>query len=176
MFYTVVASTKRGRADAFKLMEPVPKHHSSPSEPPVPAAAAHMFPPGPFPPDTGFFHHFWAWLEASLKMVRLRGLLILTEARQAGSHFGLIAGLFAGALVMALFGYVFLIITAVFAIALLIDDQYDWLMVMGGATLFHIGGAVVLILLAKSRAKTDLFAQTKEEFQKDHADHEHPTH
>ena len=72
-----------------------------------------MFPPGPFPPETGLIHHLWAWLEASLKMVRLRGQLALMEARQAGSHYGLIAGLFAGALLMALFGYVFLIITAV---------------------------------------------------------------
>lgn len=135
-----------------------------------------MFPPEPLTTDTGFFHHLWPWIEASLKMVHLRGRLILVEAKQAGSHYGLVIGFVAAAIFLALLGYLFSLITAVFALALLIDHRHGWLMVMGGAALVHILGAVILILLAKSRNKIDHFALTKEEFRKDHSNHEHPIH
>lgn len=128
----------------------------------------------PHSTSAGFFHHFWALCEAAVKYVFLRGQLVVSEAKEAGSHYGLIAGLFVAALLLALFGYLFLVITAVFALALLIDGPHGWIMILGGAAVLHLLAAGGLVFMAKARFKTGLFAQTKEEFQKDRLWLNHP--
>ena len=72
------------------------------------------------------------------------------------------AGLFA-----AVLGYIFLVITVVFAIAAAFDNEHAWLWVMGGAALLHLGGATVLVLIAIRRLKAGAFSHTIEEFKKD---------
>lgn len=89
------------------------------------------------------------------------------EARQAGAHYGVIAGLLAGGLIVALFAYVFLILTVVFALAEWMDGSFVWLKIMGGAAAVHLLLAVLLVLLAKARMKAGVFTKTKEEFRKD---------
>ncbi len=102
-----------------------------------------------------------------VQYLSLRSQLMLMEAKEAGSHYGMIAGLFAGAAFVALFGYVFLMLTVVFGVALLIDSPHGWLMVLGGLTVLHLGLAVALALMAKGRLKAGVFEKTKEEFRKD---------
>ncbi|OYW74046.1 MAG: hypothetical protein B7Z37_19225, partial [Verrucomicrobia bacterium 12-59-8] len=94
--------------------------------------------------------------------------------KEAGSKYAVIAGLFAGAAILALMGYLFLILTAVFALAAWMDGPHVWLKILGGATALHIVLAVILVLLAKVRLKAGIFEKTKEEFRKDHQWHTTP--
>ncbi|MBN8422723.1 MAG: phage holin family protein [Verrucomicrobia bacterium] len=124
----------------------------------------------------GLFHHLWAWLEAMLHCLQLRSQLALIEAKEAGSHYGVIAGLVIGALILALFAYVFLVLTIVFALAAWMDGSYVWLKIMGGATGVHLLLAAVLALVAKTRLKAGVFEKTKAEFRKDKSWPKTPTH
>lgn len=122
------------------------------------------FQPGP---SSGFFHHLWGWYEATLKHLQLRTQLALLEAREAGAHFAVIAALLVGAMIVAVFAYLFLILTAVFALAEWVEGDLAWLKITAGATAFHVLLALVLVLLAKSRLKAGVFEKTQEEFKKD---------
>ncbi len=139
-------------------------------------------PPDAFAPDSyqgpsaGFFHHVWGWFEATLKHLQLRALLAMIEAREAGSHFAVIAGLLVGALIVGVFAYVFLILTAVFALAEWMHGDLVWLKITAGATAVHLLLAVVLVLMAKTRMKAGVFEKTKEEFRKDILWPKTPTH
>ncbi len=117
--------------------------------------------------SSGFFHHLWGWYEATLKHLHLRTQLALLEAREAGAHLGVIAALLVGAMIVAVFAYVFLILTAVFALAEWVEGDLVWLKITAGATAVHVLLAVVLVLMAKRRLKTGVFEKTKEEFRKD---------
>ncbi|HEY1050359.1 MAG TPA: phage holin family protein [Prosthecobacter sp.] len=113
-------------------------------------------------------HHLWGWGEAMLRYAKLRTELALTEAKEAGSHYGVIAGLFVGALILALLAYLFLILTIVFALAEWMDGvPHAWLKILGGATGLHVVLALVLVFAAKGRLKAGVFEKTKEEFRKD---------
>ncbi|GEP40931.1 phage holin family protein [Brevifollis gellanilyticus] len=112
-------------------------------------------------------YHLWGWFEAVLHYLQLRTELALAEAKETGSHYGLIAGLFVAALVVLLFAYVFLILTVVFALAEWMDGEHVWIKIMGGATTLHILLAIALALWAKSRLKEGVFEKTRQEFKKD---------
>ncbi len=107
------------------------------------------------------------WFEATLKHLQLRTQLAVLEAQEAGSHYAVIAGLLIGALIVAVFAYVFLILTAVFALAEWMEGDRIWLKITAGATAAHVLLAIVLVLMAKSRLKAGVFEKTKEEFRKD---------
>jgi uncharacterized membrane protein YqjE len=126
------------------------------------------FGPNPLPRTAHSpFVHAVGWTGAALKYIKARAELVFIEVKEAGAHYGAAAGMFAGAAVLVLFGYTFLLIAAVFGIALLFDSDYAWIIVMGGLALLHIAGALVLVLIGRRRLKTGPFVQTKEEFKKD---------
>ena len=91
------------------------------------------------------------------------------EAKEAGAHYGVATGMIAAALFVAILGYVFLVLTAIFGIAAACDARYAWIWVLGGAALLHLGGAVALVLLARRRLRIGAFSLTLEEFKKDQA-------
>lgn len=89
------------------------------------------------------------------------------EAKEAGAHYGIAAGMLAGGVFVAVLGYVFLVITAVFGIAAACASPHAWIWVLGGAAVLHFGGAVALVLLARQRLKADAFFHTLAELKKD---------
>ena len=91
------------------------------------------------------------------------------EAKEAGEHYGVAVGMMAGAVFVAILGYVFLVLTAIFGIAAACDAKHAWIWVLGGAALLHLGGAVALVLLARRRLRGGAFSLTLEEFKKDQA-------
>jgi len=97
--------------------------------------------------------------------VRLR--LAGIEAKEAGAQYGIASAMICAGLFAAVLGYIFLVITVVFAIAAAFDNEHAWLWVMGGAALLHLGGATVLVLIAIRRLKAGAFSHTIEEFKKD---------
>lgn len=117
--------------------------------------------------NTGMFGHFAGIMSSSLKYLKAHAELFGIEAKEAGINYGIAAGLAVGGLVAILLGYIMLVITIVFALALLFGGGNAWIAVMGGAALLHIGGAVALVLLAKKRTKTAAFPETIEELKKD---------
>lgn len=117
----------------------------------------------------GAFSHLTSLLGVSTQYLSARIRLAGLEAKEAGAHYGLAAGMIAGALFVAVLGYVFLVMTIVFGIAAAFDSKHAWIVVMGGVALLHVGGAVALTLLAWRRMKAGAFSHTLEEFKKDTA-------
>ncbi len=120
------------------------------------------------PPDpTGLLAHASGWLAAALRYLKARLTLAGIEAKAAGAQYGIAIAMVAGALFIALLGYVFLVLTVVFAIAAAFGGGKAWLAVMGGAAILHLVGAVLLVGLARRRCKTGAFEDTRAEFKKD---------
>ena len=117
--------------------------------------------------STGLFADAAGFLAATLRYLKARLTLAGMEARAAGAHYGTAAALVAGALFIAVLGYVFLIITLVFGIAAAFDGASAWIAVMGAAALLHLGGAALLLWVARRRCKGGAFDDTLAELKKD---------
>jgi len=117
----------------------------------------------------GTFAHVTGLFSSTIKYLKAHAELFGIEAKEAGINYGIAAGLAIGGLVAVLLGYIMLVITIVFALALLFGGGNAWIGVMGGAAALHIGGAVALVLMAKRRSKAAPFPETLEELRKDQA-------
>lgn len=117
-------------------------------------------------PD-GTFSHLAGLLSSSLRYLSARLSLAGLEAKEAGTHYGAAFALIAVGLFVAVLGYVFLVTTAVFAIAAAFDGKNAWILVMAGAALLHIGGAAALVVTGVRRMRTGAFFNTLGEFKKD---------
>ncbi len=115
----------------------------------------------------GLFAHSAALLAATARYGRARLSLLGIEAREAIARYGLAASLIAGALFVAVLGYVFLVITVVFAVAAAFDAAHAWLWVLAAAALLHLGTAAALVWIAWTRVQAGAFPATLEEFRKD---------
>jgi uncharacterized membrane protein YqjE len=115
----------------------------------------------------GTVNHFLGLVSETLRYLKARTALAAEEAKLAGVQYGLAAGMVVGALVIAVLGYLFLVITAVFAIGFAFDSEHAWVTVLGLAALLHLGGAAVLVLLAKKRVGDTSFSETAAEIEKD---------
>ena len=115
----------------------------------------------------GTFSHIAGLFGAATQYFAARLTLLGLEAKEAGVQYGIAAAMLAGALCVALLGYILLVITAVFGIAVAFDAEYAWIVIMGGAALLHAGGAALLLFLAWRRVRTGAFSRTLEEFKKD---------
>ena len=113
------------------------------------------------------FAHLSGLLGGVAQYFKARLALLTLEAKSAGIRYGIALALGAAGLFIAVLGYVFLVITAVFGIAAAWDWQYAWIAVLGIAALLHLGGAAALILVALRRIKAGAFEDTIEELKKD---------
>ena len=111
--------------------------------------------------------HAAGLLATALSYLKARLALAGLEAKTAGAHYGITAAMFAGALFIAVLGYVFLVITVVFAIAASFGGGRAWIAVMGAAAVLHLGGAVLLVWLARRRCMPGAFEDTRAELKKD---------
>lgn len=73
----------------------------------------------------------------------------------------------AAALFVVVLGYVFLVLTVVFAIAAAFGGGHMWIAVIGAAAFLHLGGAVLLVWLAQRRCKTGVCNNTLAELKHD---------
>ena len=118
-------------------------------------------------PSTGIFTHGAATLAAAVRYAKARLTLAGMEAREATGHYGLAAVMIGTALFIAVLGYVFVVITLVFAIATAFDSPHAWLGVMGATALLHLAGAAALVWLAVRRLSKGAFPLTLEELRND---------
>lgn len=115
----------------------------------------------------GIFSHFALLLSAKIAYLRARFQLAGLESKEAAVHYAIIAALGIGALIVAVFGYLFLVIAAVFLIAWMIGGENAWIWVLLGAAGLHLIGALALALIAKSMLARPMFAATLGEFKND---------
>ena len=117
--------------------------------------------------DDGFFGRISGYLGALATYLRARLQLAGLEAKEAMVHYAIIGGLLAGTLVVAVFGYFFLVLFAVFAISWAIGGANTWIWVTLGAAVVHFALALGLLLFARAKFTTPMFTATLEEFKKD---------
>ena len=115
--------------------------------------------------DAGFTEHLRAFAATGLEYLGARFQLVGIESKEASAHYLKIIGLAFVALVAVLFGYFFLLAAVVFLVAHLF--QVDWMWVMLGCGLLHIGGAALCLWIASRKLKLPMFAATLNEFKKD---------
>ncbi|MEI9896379.1 MAG: phage holin family protein [Chthoniobacter sp.] len=130
----------------------------------MPAATTDEVPPAK---AAGLFGHLSALLAAKLAYLKARLELAGIEGKEAAIHLAIILGLAIGALILLVFGYFFVVLTLVFLIALLCGGGNAWIAVLGGAAVFHLIIAGLLLLIAKVRLGAPLFPLTLEELKKD---------
>src|SRR6266513_4329290 len=117
------------------------------------------------PCQAGFIGSLVALASALTDCFESRAALFATESKAALVQFVLIAlCLVAGVLFFA-FGYIFLLATAVVAIAHLAN--VSWLWIALDAAALHILIALIFLLVAVSRIKKPIFRETAAELKKD---------
>ena len=121
----------------------------------------------PISPKPYTFAHLSGLLSGTAQYIKARLALLTLEAKSAGIRYGVALALGVAGLFIAVLGYVFLVITAVFGIAAAWEWQYAWIAVLGIAALLHFGGAAALILVALKRIKAGAFEDTIKELKKD---------
>lgn len=114
----------------------------------------------------GLLRHLGALLAAKLAYLRARLELAGIEGKEAFAHVAIMVGLAIAAVIAAIFGYFFLVIAVVFLIARAIGGEV-WIWVMLGAAGLHLGGALVLALVARARLARPIFPATLDELRKD---------
>jgi uncharacterized membrane protein YqjE len=115
--------------------------------------------------QTGFIGSLVALTSALAEFFESRAALFATESKAALVQFVLVAVCLVAALLFFAFGYVFLLATAVVAIAHLAN--VSWLWIALAAAGLHILIALILLLIAWSGIKRPVFRATAAELQKD---------
>ena len=117
------------------------------------------------PRQTGLIGSLVALASALADFFESRAALFATESKAAAVQFVLVAICLIGALLFFAFGYIFLLGTAVVAIARLAN--VSWLWVALGAAGLHFGIALILLLVAARGIKKPIFRETTAELTKD---------
>lgn len=117
----------------------------------------------------GLWGHLSGLLGAKLAYWRARAELAGIEGREAAVQYGLALGLAVGALVLVIFGYFFLVLGVVFAIAWACGGGNAWIWVLLGAALLHVIAAGGLLLVVRMKISRPVFTATMDEFRKDQA-------
>jgi uncharacterized membrane protein YqjE len=115
--------------------------------------------------QSGFIGSLVALASALADFFESRAELFATESRTALVQFVLVAICLVAALLFFAFGYIFLLATAVVAIAHL--AQISWLWTALAAAGLHILIALILLLVARSGIKRPVFRETAAELKKD---------
>ena len=117
------------------------------------------------PRPAGFIGSLVALASALADFFESRAALVATESKAALVQFVLVAICLVAALLFFAFGYVFLLATAVVAIAHL--AKVSWLWIALAAAGLHILIALILVLIARSGIKRPIFRETTAELKKD---------
>ena len=115
--------------------------------------------------QTGFIGSLVALASALADFFESRAALFATESKAALVQFVLIAICLVAALLFFVFGYIFLLATAVVAVAHLAN--VSWLWTALAAAGLHILIALIFLLIALSGIKRPIFRETAAELKKD---------
>ena len=115
--------------------------------------------------QTGFIGSLAALAATLVDFFESRAALVATESKAALVQFVLIALCLIAGLLFFAFGYVFLLATAVVAVAHL--AKVSWLWTALAAAGLHLLMALIFLLIARSGIKRPLFRATTAELKKD---------
>ena len=113
----------------------------------------------------GLLTNLIALLNALVNFFEARASLFATESKSALVHVLVLVGCLVAALVLVGFGYVFLLVSAIVAIAHAAHVSWVWI-AMGTAGL-HFVLAFVCVVIAASRMKEKMFESTAAELKRD---------
>lgn len=121
------------------------------------------------PPSSapGVIGHFTGLLAAIVQSFSAHLRLLGIESKEAARQYAVAGALAAGALFVVVLGYLFLIVSVVFAIAAAFDNPHAWIWIMAAAALLHLLGAAGLLWSAYTRARPPVFTATIAELHKD---------
>lgn len=105
------------------------------------------------------------WLASAAGYLHARLALLGLEAKDAAVSYLQIALLLIAAVILVIFGYVFLVIAAAFLVAYLFQWPWGWITLAFG--LAHVFLAAACVFIAKSRFSGAGFASSIAEFKKD---------
>ncbi|HVI83192.1 MAG TPA: phage holin family protein [Chthoniobacterales bacterium] len=115
--------------------------------------------------QTGFLGSLVLFASAFADFFESRAALFATESKAAAIQFILVAICLVAALLFFGLGYVFLLATAVVAVAHVAN--VSWLWVALDAAVLHILIALIFLLIARSGIKKPIFRETVAELKKD---------
>jgi uncharacterized membrane protein YqjE len=118
---------------------------------------------------SGIFHHAVDLFAAAWGYLRTRLELAGVEGREAISHGIKSLGLLLAGLFVVAFGYLFLCLAMVFALAAAFGGGSAWIWVTLGAAVIHIAAGALMFIRARSLSRATLFEATLDEFKKDQA-------
>lgn len=113
----------------------------------------------------GLLHNLLALVNDLAGFLESRIGLFAKESKTALVHVIVLLGCLVGAAVLVLFGYVFLIASAIAGLAQ--GLQISWIWISLAAAGLHFILAVVCVLIARARMKKSMFEATAAELKKD---------
>ena len=117
------------------------------------------------PRQSGFIGSLIALASALADFFESRAALFANESKAAAVQFILIAICLVGALLFFAFGYVFLLVSVVVALAHWANVSWIWIALDAAA--LHILIALIFILVAVNRIRKPIFRETAAELKKD---------
>jgi uncharacterized membrane protein YqjE len=113
----------------------------------------------------GLLNNLLSLLNALVSFFEARASLFAQESKTALVHIIVLVACALGALVLVAFGYVFLLVSAIFAIAHAIGKSWVWIAM--ATALLHFVLAFCCVLIAASRVKQKMFESTGAELKRD---------
>jgi len=113
----------------------------------------------------GLLHNLVALVNSLVGFLESRVALFAKESKTALVHVLVLVGCLVAAGILGLFGYVFLVASAVFGLAHAL--HVSWVKISLGAALLHFILAFVCVIIAKARMHKPMFEMTSVELKKD---------
>jgi uncharacterized membrane protein YqjE len=113
----------------------------------------------------GLLHSLVSLLSSVIGFLESRAALFAKESKTALVHVLVLVGCLVAAGILALFGYVFLLASAIFGLAHAL--HVSWIKITLGAAVLHFVLAFVLVLIARARMHKSMFEMTSVELKKD---------
>jgi len=113
----------------------------------------------------GLLHNLVALVNSLVGFLESRVALFAKESKTALVHVLVLVGCLVAAAILGLFGYVFLVASAVFGLAHAL--HVSWVKISLGAALLHFILAFVCVMIAKARMHKPMFEMTSVELKKD---------
>jgi uncharacterized membrane protein YqjE len=113
----------------------------------------------------GLIHNLLALVTDLAAFLESRIALLARESKTALAQILVLLACVTGAVVLALFGYIFLIASAIAALAHSLHVSWIWITLAAAGLHFIL--ALVCLLVARNRMKQSMFAATTEELKKD---------
>ena len=115
----------------------------------------------------GLLHSLLSLVNSLAGFLESRIALLATESKTALVHVLVLVGCLAGAAFLAVFGYIFLVASAIVGLSHALG--VSWVKISLAAAGLHFLLAFICVLIARSRMKKPMFEMTSTELKKDRA-------